>query len=93
MTTIRNERSTDIAAREALLDRAFGAARFTKASERLREGRLPADGLSFVAIETRPRRRHCAALERHAPARPAGAAARPARGRGAMRATAASAPR
>ena len=51
MTTIRKEMTKDIAAREALLDRAFGAARFTKAAERLREGRLPADGLSFVAIE------------------------------------------
>ena len=51
MITIRHERSTDIGAREALLDRAYGAARFAKASERLREGRLPADGLSFVATE------------------------------------------
>src|SRR5262249_25098819 len=36
---------------EALLDGAFGDARFAKAAERLREGRLPADGLSFVATE------------------------------------------
>src|ERR1700682_5449051 len=49
MVTIRNERPTDIAAREALLDRSFGGARFAKASERLREGRLPADRLSLVA--------------------------------------------
>jgi predicted N-acetyltransferase YhbS len=47
--TIRNETVKDIGAREALLDRAFGDARFTKAAERLREGRLPAQGLSFVA--------------------------------------------
>ena len=51
MTTICHERSTDIAARERLLDTAFGPARFAKASERLREDRFAADGLSFVAIE------------------------------------------
>jgi predicted N-acetyltransferase YhbS len=49
MVTIRHERPTDIAAREALLDLSFGDARSEKASERLREGRLPADGLSLVA--------------------------------------------
>jgi predicted N-acetyltransferase YhbS len=49
MTTIRKERITDIDAREALLDRAFGEARDLKAAERLREDRLPAEGLSFVA--------------------------------------------
>ena len=51
MITIRNERSTDIAARERLLDAAFGPARFVKPSERLREGRFAADGLSFAAVE------------------------------------------
>jgi predicted N-acetyltransferase YhbS len=51
MITIRNERLADVAAREALLDLAYGPSRFAKASERLREGRLPADGLSLVAIE------------------------------------------
>lgn len=51
MMTIRNERSTDIAARERLLDAAFGPARSAKTSERLREDRFAADGLSFVAIE------------------------------------------
>jgi predicted N-acetyltransferase YhbS len=51
MMTIRNERSTDIAARERLLDAAFGPARFGKTSERLREDRFAADGLSFVAVE------------------------------------------
>jgi predicted N-acetyltransferase YhbS len=51
MVSIRHERSSDIAAREALLDRSFGSARFAKASERLREGRLPAEGLSLVAAE------------------------------------------
>jgi predicted N-acetyltransferase YhbS len=49
MITIRNETLNDIAAREALLDRAFGDARFTKAAERLREGRLPVEGLALVA--------------------------------------------
>ena len=42
----------DVSAREALLDRAFGDARFAKTAERLREGRLPAEGLSFVAEQT-----------------------------------------
>jgi len=51
MTTIRKEMTKDIAAREALVESAFGQARFTKAAERLREGRLPAYGLSFVASE------------------------------------------
>jgi len=51
MITIRLERSTDIAAREALLDAALGPARRNKTSERLREDRMPADGLSFVAVE------------------------------------------
>jgi predicted N-acetyltransferase YhbS len=48
---IRPERPSDIAAREVLLDLCFGGARSAKASERLREGRLPAEGLSFVATE------------------------------------------
>ena len=51
MTTIRKEMTKDIAAREALLDRSFGESRFSKSAERLREGRLPAYGLSFVAID------------------------------------------
>jgi predicted N-acetyltransferase YhbS len=51
MTTIRKEMAKDIAGREALLDRAFGAARLAKAAERLREARIPAFGLSFVATE------------------------------------------
>src|SRR5258708_20083912 len=49
MITIRNERSTDIAARERLLDAALGPARAAKSSDRLREGRLPAEGLSLIA--------------------------------------------
>jgi predicted N-acetyltransferase YhbS len=53
MTIIREEKIADVAAREALLDEAYGAARFAKTSERLREGRLPAHGLSLVADEGR----------------------------------------
>jgi len=51
MINIREERATDVVARENLLDEAYGAVRFAKASERLREGRLPAKGLSLVALE------------------------------------------
>jgi predicted N-acetyltransferase YhbS len=51
MIAIRQERKTDAAARELLLDRAYGPARFTKCSARLREDRLPAAGLSFVATD------------------------------------------
>ena len=51
MIAIRQERKTDAAAREHLLDRAYGPARFTKCSARLREDRLPAAGLSFVATD------------------------------------------
>lgn len=48
---IRRERPADIAAREHLLDAAFGPGRFAKSSERLREGRVPARGLAFAAFE------------------------------------------
>ena len=48
---IRDERAGDLAAREALLDAAFGPARFEKTSERLREGRAPAAGCSIVAAD------------------------------------------
>ncbi len=50
MTTIRQELASDVAPREALLNRSFGVARFRKTSERLREGRLPAEGLAFTAL-------------------------------------------
>ena len=53
MITIRHEKLADIDAREALLDEAFGETRTRKASERLREGRLPAEGLAFIAAEGR----------------------------------------
>lgn len=51
MTSIDLETPADIVAREALLDRAFGADRFAKTCERLREGRLPASGLAFAVRE------------------------------------------
>lgn len=51
MFDLHKEHHLDVFAREALLDDVFGPARFAKASERLREGRLPAERLSFVAKE------------------------------------------
>jgi predicted N-acetyltransferase YhbS len=51
MITIRKEYIRDADAREALLDLSFGEARYQKAAERLRDGRLPAQGLSFVASD------------------------------------------
>jgi predicted N-acetyltransferase YhbS len=51
MVTIRHERTGDAVAREQLLDVSYGPVRFTKTSERLREGRLPE--LSLVAAEGR----------------------------------------
>ena len=50
---IRHEIPYDIARREALLDEAFGDGRLAKTAERLREARLPAEGLSFVAVADR----------------------------------------
>jgi predicted N-acetyltransferase YhbS len=46
MLRIDTEAPGEASAREALLDRAFGPARFAKTSERLREGRLPVLALS-----------------------------------------------
>ena len=51
MAVILDEAPADAAAREALLDRAFGAGRFAKTCERLREGRLPARGLALKAVD------------------------------------------
>jgi predicted N-acetyltransferase YhbS len=51
MVTIREERFADVAARETLLDEAYGVARFAKTSERLRQGRRPTSGLSLVATD------------------------------------------
>ena len=47
--SIEQEKALDHYAREALLDRAMGAGRRRKSSEKLRRGRLPAEGLAFVA--------------------------------------------
>ena len=50
-TLIRVERPSDVAARETLLDDAFGPTRFAKTCERLREDRMPTDGLALVAMQ------------------------------------------
>ncbi len=47
--TIDRENAGDVVARERLLDRVMGEARFRKSSETLRRGRLPAEGLALVA--------------------------------------------
>ncbi|MCO4315691.1 N-acetyltransferase [Phyllobacterium sp. 21LDTY02-6] len=47
--TIVNELPQDQAAREELLDRAMGPGRRRKSSEKLRRGRLPSEGMAFVA--------------------------------------------
>jgi predicted N-acetyltransferase YhbS len=47
--SIEQEKALDFYAREALLDRAMGAGRKRKSSEKLRRGRLPAEGLAFAA--------------------------------------------
>ena len=91
MVTIRNESHRDIEAREDLLDRVWGASRFAKTAERLREGRSPAAGLSLVAELDGSRRRHRPAVARQRRAGRPGPAARPARGRGGATAAAASA--
>jgi predicted N-acetyltransferase YhbS len=51
MISIRKERPPDVAAREALLDEAFGKRRWRKSSQRLRDGRVPAEGLALVATD------------------------------------------
>lgn len=47
--TLGAEKEADVAAREALLDAAMGPGRRRKASEAIRRGRLPAEGLALVA--------------------------------------------
>lgn len=47
--TIDRENAGDVVARERLLDRAMGEGRFRKSSEKLRRGRMPAEGLALVA--------------------------------------------
>lgn len=49
MIRIRDEIAADAPARETLLDRCLGERRTAKSSERLREGRLPAEGLALTA--------------------------------------------
>ncbi|PKR89259.1 GNAT family N-acetyltransferase [Pleomorphomonas diazotrophica] len=49
MIAYMNEQAGDVFAREMLLDRAFGPARFRKSSEKIRSGRLPSEGLALVA--------------------------------------------
>ncbi|KQP31832.1 GCN5 family acetyltransferase [Methylobacterium sp. Leaf104] len=49
MVQIRDEVTGDVVAREHLLDACLGEARRLKTSERLREGRLPAEGLALTA--------------------------------------------
>lgn len=46
---IEAEQPRDVAAREALLDRAMGPGRKRKSSEKLRRGRKPSEGLALVA--------------------------------------------
>src|SRR3981189_749883 len=86
MVTIRQERGGDVPTREALLPVSYGPIRFSKTSERLREGRLP--DLSFVATSSRRLVGTVRLWDVSAgPGRPgagsgpAGAAAGPARGR------------
>jgi predicted N-acetyltransferase YhbS len=46
---IDEERASDVAQREELLDQMMGEGRHRKSSEKLRAGRLPAEGLALVA--------------------------------------------
>ncbi len=50
--TIAHETPADVVAREALLDRAMGRDRRKKSSEKIRRGRVPAEGLALVARDT-----------------------------------------
>ncbi len=47
--TIDTETPADVVARETLLDRVMGPERRKKSSEKIRRGRLPAEGLALVA--------------------------------------------
>jgi predicted N-acetyltransferase YhbS len=47
---IRAERASDVVAREALLDACFGANRHMRTCQRLRDGRMPAEGLALSAV-------------------------------------------
>ncbi len=47
---IRAEKASDVVAREALLDACFGETRHLRTCQRLRDRRLPAEGLAFSAM-------------------------------------------
>jgi predicted N-acetyltransferase YhbS len=47
---IRAEKTSDVVAREALLDACFGENRHLRTCQRLRDGRAPAEGLAFSAM-------------------------------------------
>ena len=47
---IRAERTSDVVAREALLDACFGDNRHQRTCQRLRDGRVPAEGLALSAV-------------------------------------------
>jgi predicted N-acetyltransferase YhbS len=47
---IRAELGSDVAARDSLLDVCFGASRHARTCQRLRDGRLPAEGLAFSVV-------------------------------------------
>jgi predicted N-acetyltransferase YhbS len=47
---IRAERSSDVEARELLLDACFGENRHLRTCQRLRDGRAPAEGLALSAV-------------------------------------------
>jgi predicted N-acetyltransferase YhbS len=53
--SIRTELPSDVVSRNRLLDKAFGKTRLRKTSERLREGRQPAEGLAFTALDAKGR--------------------------------------
>jgi predicted N-acetyltransferase YhbS len=47
---IRAERASDVVAREALLDACFGDNRHMRTCQRLRDGRVPAEGLALSVV-------------------------------------------
>jgi predicted N-acetyltransferase YhbS len=47
---IREERASDVVAREALLDACFGENRHARTCQRLRDGRAPAEGLALSVV-------------------------------------------
>ena len=51
MITIVHETPNHVPAREALLDHVFGESRLAKTCERLRENRLPSQGLAFAMLD------------------------------------------